>query len=124
MSSDAVKNNADTVDGAIGFDPSFDVKTDQAVAFARAYATRYGEDLKFPLEQANAYSLVYLLKDFYEQTKGKEGMIMDRLVGLRNWTGGSLKDISLDAFGDIDWKTYKVNEVKDGTVREVKEFSL
>lgn len=119
-----VADNAEALDGIIGFEAHFDETTERAGRFAEKYRARYGEDLAYPFFMANMYSMVYLAKDLIE-AHGEDGAAMQRtLSSLTEWDGGALADVTLDRNGDVAWRSYAIKEARGGQVMRKEIYTL
>ncbi|OGL74102.1 hypothetical protein A3F28_02880 [Candidatus Uhrbacteria bacterium RIFCSPHIGHO2_12_FULL_57_11] len=120
---ETVKNNAADLEGLVGFEAFFDEKSERAAPFLAAYQTKYNEVPPFPLFMANAYSIVYLVKDLIEQNQMDTEKAQKSLSTLSGWAGGALADVDLDENGDIIWKNYWVKQVFQGELKDIKVFT-
>lgn len=118
------KERADVMEGVIGFEPYFQEEVTSAEEFVKAYKAAYHEDPAYPFFMSNAYSEVYLFKDMLDKNSGRAEKIPEALYHLKNWNGGSLKDVSFDESGDTQSRTYAVRKIKDGVIETVRTFSL
>lgn len=124
LSRDAAKENANVMEGLVGFEAFFQEDAPAAQEFIQAYKDVYHEELAYPFYMSNSYSEVFLLKDLLDKNNGDTEKVRDALDRLKHWTGGSSSDVSLDESGDIQWRTYAVKEVKDGKIDSVRTFTL
>lgn len=118
------KTRADVMEGVIGFEPYFQEEVAGAEQFVKDYKAAYHEDPAYPFFMSNAYSEVYLFKDMLDKNNGRADKMQESLYHLKNWNGGSLKDVSFDESGDAQSRTYAVRKIKDGVIETVRTFSL
>lgn len=118
------KDNAATLEGLIGFEAYFDETGERAARFIKSYKARYQEELAYPFYMANMYSMVSLAKDLYEADKGDAPAMQRTLSTLAGWAGGALGNVTLDANGDISWKSYAVKEVRGGAVTQTSVYQM
>lgn len=88
-----------------GFAPYFNPGSERAASFFAAYREKYGEPT-FPFYQANAYSIVFLIKDLIEQNAMDTEKAIKSLQTLKDWAGGAHGSLTLDKNGDVVWKDF------------------
>lgn len=121
---DIAKTNKTLLEGVIGFDPAFDDQSVGAQSMIIAYKKRFQEDLAYPYLTANGYSTIFLAKDLIARVGDNGIRLQAAAATLTQWSGGALKDISFDQYGDVVWKTYNIKQVKDGKVEKQGVLSL
>ena len=120
---DVIQNNRDLLDGITTFRPTVPT-ADKMRSFTDAYRKAYEAELLNPIAQANAYSEVYLAKMLIEKDLLNAEKMLGELVSLKDWSGGALEGVTLDASGDIQWKSWDVKRVSGGDVLTVKTIEL
>lgn len=121
---DVAKENAELMEGVIGFEAFYDEESDRASSFLEKYEARFGEAAPFPLFMANGYSSVYLVKDLIEAHPDDIEAAKTTLSTLEGWAGGALGNVTLDENGDIEWNTYSIRKITDGKVEQIETVSL
>lgn len=118
------KEQAESLEGVIGFEPAFDETSDAVKTFAESYRTRFSEEVQYPLQQANAYSIVYLFKQLMEEKGMEADQLRRALDALREWKGGALTDVNLDQNGDIPWTMVQALTLRSGELVKVEQMEV